>query len=106
MNTDCFAPDAAVFDGHFDGQPIVPGAYLLALVIDAARERLAAQPPQPLHVVGVVRAKFLRPLGPQVQFAIALRPATDRMQLRFELLAAGAVCASGVLALAPAGATE
>jgi 3-hydroxymyristoyl/3-hydroxydecanoyl-(acyl carrier protein) dehydratase len=105
MNCDCFAADAAVFDGHFDGHPIVPGAYLLALVIDAAADWLAAQPLQPLHVVGVVRAKFLRPLGPQVQFAIALRPASDPMQLRFELLAAGAVCTSGLLALAPAGAT-
>jgi len=99
MNAAGFAPDAPIFDGHFDGHPIVPGAYLLALAIAAAHERLAADG-SPLRVDGVVRAKFLRPLGPQMPFDIALRPAADPLRLRFELLAGGAVCASGLLALA------
>jgi 3-hydroxyacyl-[acyl-carrier-protein] dehydratase len=52
-----FAPDHPACDGHFPGDPIVPGALLLAEVL----ERIAAALPLPL----VVRsAKFLRPVRP------------------------------------------
>jgi len=99
MIVEGYPPDAPIFDGHFDGHPIVPGAWLLALAIDAARERLAADG-SPLRVGGVLRAKFLRPLGPGVPFEIVLATSSDPRRLRFELRAAGGVCASGLLALA------
>ena len=51
------------FDGHFPGDPIVPGAYLLAL----AEGRLASEGWQ---MSAARRVKFLSPLRPDQAFRI------------------------------------
>jgi len=55
--------DAPCFDGHFDGDPIAPGAVLLghaaALILDHGRV-----------LTEVVRLKFLRPLRPEEAFEV------------------------------------
>ena len=62
-STHRIAADLRAFDGHFPGAPVLPGAYLLALVLHqleqhpALRARLGA-------TVQVQQVKFLAPVGP------------------------------------------
>ena len=57
------AADLRAFDGHFPAAPVLPGAYLLALVLHqleqhpALRARLGA-------ALQVQQVKFLAPVGP------------------------------------------
>ena len=59
------------FDGHFPGSPVLPGAYLLALVLHeleqqpALRSRLGA-------TLQVQHVKFLAPVGPGQTLRIRL----------------------------------
>ena len=55
--------DSRFLDGHFPGNPIVPGAILLGMAADA----LATQGRE---LQGVRRVKFLRPLPPETPFEI------------------------------------
>jgi len=48
------------FDGHFPGNPLVPGVVILDLVHAA----LAQQRGTPVRIVGVPSVKFLQPLRP------------------------------------------
>ena len=86
-----------MFAGHFPGNPIVPGAYLLALVEQRANDWLRKQG-EATRVNGVSAVKFLRPLRPDEICEIAFgAPAGDR--LRFQLQVGGAPCAGGTLTL-------
>lgn len=67
-------PALAAFDGHFPGAPVLPGAHLLALVMQA----IAAQPAlaqrlgtQPL----LQQVKFLAAVGPGLTLHIRLQGA-------------------------------
>ncbi|MCU0952726.1 MAG: 3-hydroxyacyl-ACP dehydratase [Burkholderiaceae bacterium] len=99
------AADHPMLPGHFPGDPIVPGAWLLAQVIDDAAAWLAQQPAAAAagvthvqRVQGVRSVKFLQPVRPGQPFTIAFAPGTGT--LRFTLSRAdGARCASGVLEL-------
>jgi 3-hydroxyacyl-[acyl-carrier-protein] dehydratase len=64
-----FAGDDPVFAGHFPGAPTVPGVLLLEAVLDSANALIDGGP----TFCGVERVKFLRPLGPDEQFAVELR---------------------------------
>jgi 3-hydroxyacyl-[acyl-carrier-protein] dehydratase len=64
-----FAGDDPVFAGHFPGAPIVPGVLLLEAVIDSANALID----DGQAFCGVERVKFLRPLGPDEEFAVELR---------------------------------
>lgn len=69
-------PGLRAFDGHFAGAPVLPGAYLLAIVLQqieqqpALRERLGA----PWQVRQV---KFLAPVGPGQTLRIRLDAQRD-----------------------------
>jgi 3-hydroxyacyl-[acyl-carrier-protein] dehydratase len=52
----CFSPDLPVFAGHFPGNPVVPGVYLLAAALHNAVPGG--------RLIGVDRAKWLAPLLP------------------------------------------
>jgi AMP-binding enzyme/AMP-binding enzyme C-terminal domain len=66
------AADHPAFAGHFPGQPLLPGAALLSLVLDALPQRPA------LHArLGstprIDNAKFLAPVGPGARLRLTLR---------------------------------
>jgi acyl-CoA synthetase (AMP-forming)/AMP-acid ligase II/3-hydroxymyristoyl/3-hydroxydecanoyl-(acyl carrier protein) dehydratase len=90
---------------HFPGDPLVPGAWLLALVESAARERFGAH----LSVRGVPDTRFRQVLRPAEPFRITLdRVAAGR--IKFSVDTANARVMDGALlvrdAARPASATE
>jgi 3-hydroxymyristoyl/3-hydroxydecanoyl-(acyl carrier protein) dehydratase len=67
--------------GHFPGNPVVPGAWLLALVERAVRQQFG----DGLRVLGMPEASFRSPLRPEDRFRIVLdRIAQDRVVFRIE----------------------
>jgi len=61
----CFSPDSSIFEGHFPGDPIVPGV----LLIEGLAQTLAYWALAPTgggHVVltGADKARFRRPVRP------------------------------------------
>lgn len=60
---------ARCFDGHFPGNPLAPGAYLLALAADALSDR-------GLGIASIRRVKFVGPVKPDDQIEIRVREQT------------------------------
>ncbi len=96
-----FAPELAIFAGHFPGNPLVPGIYLL----DAARLLVGRHQGLDLAIREVIDARFtaeVRP-GDQLSGQLELRSETDgqlRAEVRFRV---GEVAAARIrLLLAPA----
>lgn len=86
-----------MFAGHFPGNPIVPGAYLLALVERQANDWLQARGAG-ARVSGLSMVKFSRPVRPEEVCEVAFAaPAADG--LRFRLEVGGARCAGGTFTL-------
>jgi 3-hydroxymyristoyl/3-hydroxydecanoyl-(acyl carrier protein) dehydratase len=66
-------PNLRAFDGHFAAAPVLPGAYLLALVIDAMRSH-AACAARLGSGCEVQQVKFLAPVAPGDTLHIVLQP--------------------------------
>ena len=100
--------DHPMLAGHFPGHPIVPGAWLLAWVVAAAKRHLAAGG-EPRAIAAVRRAKFLRPLAPDQTFECALKKgaqatgteARSHDTVRFAVTSGGALISEGSLQLQP-----
>jgi len=86
------APDHPAFPGHFPGRPLLPGALLLAEVMEAA---CAAPEPARRLAAGatLAAAKFLAPVPPGARLEIALR--WDDATLHFEARHANTPVARG-----------
>ena len=89
------AADHPAFAGHFPGQPLMPGALLLAEVLEAVQgvpalaARLGADPT-------LAAAKFLAPVRPGSSLVIDLVPETGAARgLRFEVRCGAVVAVSG-----------
>ena len=71
ISVDIHVPsDSHWFDGHFPGEPILPGVAQIGMVIDAIRQ---AQN-QDLKVSGVRRVRFKRIIRPDDQLKIIAAP--------------------------------
>lgn len=68
--------DRRFFDGHFPGNPIVPGAVLLAQLSADLAERGQ-------RITQVIRMKFVRPLGPDQPFQISISRAGENWRADF-----------------------
>ncbi|GAB3628860.1 Phenyloxazoline synthase MbtB [Pandoraea terrae] len=67
--------DHPAFPGHFPAQPILPGAALLDLIVEALRESLGRAP----GALALASAKFLAPVGPGSQLSVtAVQTASGR----------------------------
>lgn len=60
------AADSRCFDGHFPGNPIAPGAILIAWLSDRLAETGR-------EIARIDRLKFERPLGPDQAFEVIVR---------------------------------
>ncbi len=100
--------DHPMLAGHFPGHPIIPGAWLLAWVVAAARRQLAAEGEE-RAIAAVKRAKFLRPLAPDQAFECALKKvvpavgteARSHDTVRFAVTSGGSLIVEGSLQLQP-----
>lgn len=99
--TRMMASDHAAAQGHFPGDPIIPGAVILDEVLAAAENQLGLGP----AAWTVAHAKFLSPLRPGEALTIRFerRPGAD---LRFRCEAGTRLVASGVLLEGSAEAAE
>ena len=71
-----------LFDGHFDGAPILPGIAHIALALSASQDKTLG---------GIRDVRFSRSLGPGDEVEVAIR------ESRFEIRRAGNVASTGVL---------
>lgn len=78
--------------GHFPGNPLVPGVVILERVLEEIARR-HGRPPSPLHIPAV---KFLSPLRPGEPFTIELDGATS---VSFTCRAGDRVLVSGTMTL-------
>ena len=87
------SPDHPALAGHFAGNPIAPGALLLAYVESAVSRAFGR------GVRHVVLARFHAPLKPSRPFSIELEQ-RDADLVDFRIAAAGTLIAGGKLRLA------
>ncbi len=81
--------------GHFPGNPIVPGALLLSLAIDALQTEFG-----PFLLAGLPKVRFLQPLCAEQVFRVEGEQRTTG-SLRFRCVRDEAVIAEGVLRIDP-----
>ena len=91
-----FVPDARLFEGHFQGAPILPGVAQIALAVAACADRGL----QSGSLSGVRDVRFTRPLGPADAIEIMLAPGRDAGAITFEIRSADHVASTGVLMFA------
>jgi 3-hydroxyacyl-[acyl-carrier-protein] dehydratase len=85
------SPDHPALAGHFPGNPIVPGAVVLAFVEQAVGKAFGRD------IGAILLARFHAPLKPSQPFAIELQESDDIV--RFRVAAAGKLIAGGKLRL-------
>jgi 3-hydroxyacyl-[acyl-carrier-protein] dehydratase len=86
----------AYFEGHFPGQPILPGVVELALVL----ETLARETRRPLALRGIVFARLRQLVLPGHRLELAARE-LDGGRMRIDLTREGVLVANGELVLGP-----
>jgi 3-hydroxymyristoyl/3-hydroxydecanoyl-(acyl carrier protein) dehydratase len=88
-----FPPGFPGFDGHFPGDPILPGFLHIQTALDLLH--LAAAVPAAAALAGVENAKFTRPIRPHEEVTIRLTPAGP-LEFDAELAVAGGGGGGGV----------
>ena len=81
-------------EGHFPGNPVVPGVVILEQVVSSAENWLGS----PLKLRGLPQVKFLRKLSPGEQACLELRSLGARLE--FSVSCDGEPVAKGVISRA------
>lgn len=87
------AVDPHLFDGHFDGAPVLPAVAQIALAVNAC----GARGLRPTALVGVRDIRFSRPVGPSDPIEIFLSDGQPPSSVRFEIRTDGQGVSSGTL---------
>ena len=88
------------FDGHFPGQPILPGIALIAMAFDLAREQEARQG-NCIRLKTVKRVRFKKPVRPDEPFTVEVKRELKESGLAyiFTIKLAGEAGCTGILAV-------
>jgi len=92
-------PGLLAFQGHFPGDPILPGVIQVDWAIRLGREAFGALGP----FGGVARLKFLAPVRPgeDLELSLSLDPGRERMDFRYHV--AAVLKSSGTVVFGPPG---
>ena len=98
ISTDIHIPsDSPWFDGHFPGEPILPGVAQIGMVFDAIRKAHN----QDLIISGVRRVRFKRMIRPDDRLKIIATPLRKEMgAYSFRILIQDETVCSGVMTVA------
>ena len=88
-------PDLPAFQGHFPGDPLVPGVVLVDWAIRLGQEAFGALG----AFAGLEQVKFLEPIRPggELELVLALERGSGGSRLRFQALGAAGRKASGTV---------
>lgn len=89
-------PGSVLLDGHFPGEPILPGVAHVALAQEAA-ERLERRP---LLVSGLRNFRLRQVVRPGDVIDVHVTRSPTPFELRFEMRVEGALASSGILTIA------
>ncbi|MGH8400145.1 MAG: 3-hydroxyacyl-ACP dehydratase FabZ family protein, partial [Gammaproteobacteria bacterium] len=81
------------FEGHFPGQPILPGVVQIGWAVHFAHTLHGLGP----EVANLEQIKFRRPIFPGTRLTLQLTPSADGQKLRYEYRDAEASYSSGTL---------
>jgi 3-hydroxyacyl-[acyl-carrier-protein] dehydratase len=86
------------FQGHFPGDPLLPGIAQLHLVMEAIRATLD----EAVCLTGLKRVRFKRIIRPEETIDIAVDPVQDKPGMyRFQLTIEGENACSGIMLTGP-----
>jgi 3-hydroxyacyl-[acyl-carrier-protein] dehydratase len=89
--------DAIWFDGHFPGEPVLPGIAQLAMVVQILGQKLN----KPVSVIAVSRVRFRLAISPAEPIEVQITPrASDPLACGFRLMKGSELACSGFLNLA------
>ncbi len=97
ISADIHVPsDSAWFDGHFPGEPILPGVAQIGMVLDVIRKARK----QDLKITGVRRVRFKRIIRPNDQLKIIAAPLKKEIgAYSFRILIQDDPACSGVMTI-------
>lgn len=97
LHCDGIAPGDPCLDGHFPGNPIVPGAVLLGRAAEMLGAEMLGAGGR--DIIAIQRMKFRAPLAPETPFDLVVSAREDRAKLVWRT--AETVLAEASVTLAP-----
>ena len=92
INEFCIKSDHPAIQGHFPGNPVVPGALILEYVMQSVLDNF----PHDLKMSGIRSVKFLMPILPDQRFQIEAE-LCDQAKIDFKVTLDSHVAVRGIL---------